>query len=547
MQININIQDPWDWNVLFETEMSNFLGSDYAISCDSATNGFRSILDYYRIVNSTIEIPTNTYVSIANQITLSNNKIKFLDMDWWGSYPIKINYPHNPASNFFYVMDSACELDENMFTKYFNMHNVDGVFYMILSFHHRKIINIGRGGMILTNNKNFTNWAHRYIYDGRDRNVLYKNDEIMINGNNFYMTPEYAKIGLKKLNKFKEDLYNRRTVIASSLDYKPLSNLPAFLTDRLETSIIYNWNSNYYHGGHFTDFFDSTFYKKYIILHPQDYSLGDTNSFESLLSNLDERANLQNKKIEIYLGCEYKSTKKYKNISFFIWDSIDFFSKDLKFKNYTGMEVETHKKKKFTTMINIKNGREFRLNVPRLLIKKKLLTEFNACIRTIEYTNEDISKYNLSDMPFKSVEHENFIGDVATLYDEYYNSIIDFVVETLNDVFFVTEKTTRPIFYKKPFLVYSCRGFHQKLESEYNIKKFDDIFNYEFDDEPDDLIRLEKLIDELDRVNKEHSNDFILERTKNITYHNYDQLHRLKFNKMKKINDTFYEVVFNQK
>ena len=50
--------------------------------------------------------------------------------------------------------------------------------FMILSFHKKKILNIGKGGMILTNDEKFVEWAKRpMIYDGRHKDRLYKDDE----------------------------------------------------------------------------------------------------------------------------------------------------------------------------------------------------------------------------------------------------------------------------------------------------------------------------------------------------------------------------------
>ena len=43
---------------------------------------------------------------------------------------------------------------------------------MILSFHLKKILNIGQGGMILTNRPHFNEWARPMIYDGRHKDLF---------------------------------------------------------------------------------------------------------------------------------------------------------------------------------------------------------------------------------------------------------------------------------------------------------------------------------------------------------------------------------------
>jgi len=87
--------------------------------------------------------------------------------------------------------------------------------YQILSFHHRKILNIGKGGMILTNDKDFVNWARPMIYDGRHIDRMYNEDELECIGYHMYMTPEDAEIGINifntKIKDFNEDCGSYRT------------------------------------------------------------------------------------------------------------------------------------------------------------------------------------------------------------------------------------------------------------------------------------------------------------------------------------------------
>ena len=62
--------------------------------------------------------------------------------------------------------------------------------FMVLSFHKKKILNIGKGGMILTNDEDFVKWSRPMIYDGRHKDKLYKDDEFECIGWYMYMTPE---------------------------------------------------------------------------------------------------------------------------------------------------------------------------------------------------------------------------------------------------------------------------------------------------------------------------------------------------------------------
>lgn len=67
----------------------------------------------------------------------------------------------------------------------------------------------------------------------------------------------------------------------------------------------------------------------------------------------------------------------------------------------------------------------------------------------------------------------------------YFNGFIDIVCETsaLEGYFIPTEKTAKPLGAFKPFLVLSSKNYHKNLYEEYGIKPYDEIFNYNFDNE----------------------------------------------------------------
>lgn len=191
VETKYKIKDSWDWVTHFENEIANYCGSKYAVACDSNSNAIRLVLHYLEIVNTDIVIPANTYVSVPNQIILSGNRPKFEDIDWNGMYPIG-------DTN---IIDAATALHKNMYSEYFDS-------YMILSFHLKKILNIGQGGMILTNDEKFNEWARPMIYDGRHKYKLYKEDEFECIGWHMYMSPESAKRGLEIFNSDRIKDYN---------------------------------------------------------------------------------------------------------------------------------------------------------------------------------------------------------------------------------------------------------------------------------------------------------------------------------------------------
>jgi dTDP-4-amino-4,6-dideoxygalactose transaminase len=197
------INDPWDWVTHFESEIANYCGSKYAVACDSNSNAIRLVLHYLGIVGQEIGIPARTYVSVPNQIILSGNKPVFDDYEWGGLY----KFGGAP------IVDAATAFYEGMY---------DNENFMILSFHLKKILNIGTGGMILTNDEHFNKWARPMIYDGRHTNKMYVDDEFECIGWHMYMTPEQAKRGLEIFHSPK--IHSTNPHCGGSWMYKDLSN-----------------------------------------------------------------------------------------------------------------------------------------------------------------------------------------------------------------------------------------------------------------------------------------------------------------------------------
>ena len=84
---------------------------------------------------------------------------------------------------------------------------------------------------------------------------------------------------------------------------------------------------------------------------------------------------------------------------------------------------------------------------------------------------------------------------------EFYNSFAQLVVESTTDEIFVTEKTIAPLFLGKPFMVASCQGFHKYLET-LGFKMYDEIFDYSFDDEPNQTMRFSMIADNFRKLSR---------------------------------------------
>lgn len=201
------IEDDWDWVTYFEKEIASFTGSKYAVACDSNSNAIRLLLHYLGIKNKKITIPARTYISVPNQIILSGNIPNFKEIEWDGQYKLG----DTP------IVDAATAFYKGMFEK-----NT----YTVLSFHFKKILNIGKGGMILTDDEKFNAWARPMIYDGRHKDRLYTQDTFECIGWHMYMTPEEAKRGLEIFYSDRVQPFNKN--VGSSLTYSDLREQPIF-------------------------------------------------------------------------------------------------------------------------------------------------------------------------------------------------------------------------------------------------------------------------------------------------------------------------------
>jgi hypothetical protein len=96
--------------------------------------------------------------------------------------------------------------------------------YMCLSFQHKKHLSLGRGGAILTDSLESAELLRKMVYDGRSRDKPWADQDIKILGYHYYMTPETAELGMKKLDLAKKT----EPRIWSHKDYPDLRTMTVF-------------------------------------------------------------------------------------------------------------------------------------------------------------------------------------------------------------------------------------------------------------------------------------------------------------------------------
>lgn len=181
----------WDNVEYFEDLVAEYAGSEYAVAVDSCTNALFLSMKYcaangHTPQHNTINIPSRTYISVPMQAMHCGYNVNLHNGHWTGAYQL------DPLP----VIDSAQRFTEHMYEHY------TGSLYC-LSFHSKKILSIGRGGMILTDDKNARDWLRRSRYDGRSS--LYYNEiddhTVPTIGWHMYMTPEEAVRGIEQFYK----------------------------------------------------------------------------------------------------------------------------------------------------------------------------------------------------------------------------------------------------------------------------------------------------------------------------------------------------------
>ena len=162
----------------FENKIANFFGSPYAIAVDCCTHALELCLRYQNIKKYTV--PKRTYVSVPLLAKKLGISFEWRDEDWE-------DYYYLGETN---IIDAAVLWKKDSYIP---------KTFMCLSFQFRKHLSLGRGGIILTDNKIAANYLKKMSYDGRIPNKPWREQNISIVGYHYYMTPETAELGLKKL------------------------------------------------------------------------------------------------------------------------------------------------------------------------------------------------------------------------------------------------------------------------------------------------------------------------------------------------------------
>jgi dTDP-4-amino-4,6-dideoxygalactose transaminase len=162
----------------FENKIATFFGAPYAIAVDSCTHGIELCLRYTNA--SEIKVPDRTYLSVPFLAPKLGIKLNWTrGIEWTDYYHVTDQ-----------VIDAAVLWKQNSY-----LPNT----FMNISFQYQKHLSLGRGGVILTDNKEAALQLKKMSYDGRLPNIPWRQQNIDTIGYHYYMTPETAQLGLNKL------------------------------------------------------------------------------------------------------------------------------------------------------------------------------------------------------------------------------------------------------------------------------------------------------------------------------------------------------------
>ena len=162
----------------FENEVAHWFDAPYGVAVDCCTHGIELCLRYNDI--QSIEVPKRTYLSVPFLADKLGIELKWKDETWVDYYKIG-------GTN---IYDAAVLWKKDSY--------IPGSF-MCLSFQFQKHLSLGRGGMILTDNKDAAIELKKMSYDGRHPLTPWREQNVKSMGYHYYMTPETAENGLKKL------------------------------------------------------------------------------------------------------------------------------------------------------------------------------------------------------------------------------------------------------------------------------------------------------------------------------------------------------------
>jgi len=168
---------------MFEETVAEYCGAPYAMAVDNATNALFLCMKYLKVENQELTIPARTFMSVPCAIIQAGNKVAFdKNHSAINGKKLRGQYKLEPTP----IWDSALTFTKGMY--------VAGQFQCLSFSGPHKFLKLGKGGMILMDNKDAYEWFKRATYFGR-RHTSHLEEKFDMLGWNYYMLPEIAARG----------------------------------------------------------------------------------------------------------------------------------------------------------------------------------------------------------------------------------------------------------------------------------------------------------------------------------------------------------------
>ena len=209
----------------FEENVASYLGVKHAIAVTSCTTGLHAVFEGLNIKGQEVLVPDYTYPATAEAVILAGGKPVLTDVDIesmnmtseileegydenmtvfspvsWAGVPLESDI-YKKANDFGLkcLEDSACSLGAKIGIDFVG--NIAD--FSCFSFHPRKVITTGEGGMITTNDEQMAEYCHSFKHFGA------KGSSFEIIGTNYKLSNILAAIGLIQMKKIEKIIQTR--------------------------------------------------------------------------------------------------------------------------------------------------------------------------------------------------------------------------------------------------------------------------------------------------------------------------------------------------
>lgn len=209
----------------FEREVARYVGTKHAIAVTSCTTGLHSVFECLNIKGQEVIVPDYTYPATAEAVILAGGKPVLVDVDLdsmnmtssileeahneamtvfcpvsWAGVPLESQiYQKAKKLGLKCLEDAACSLgakiDSGFVGKFAD--------YSCFSFHPRKVITTGEGGMITTDDDEMAEKFHSFKHFGM------KGSSFVTIGTNYKLSNILSAIGLIQMKKIEKIIQTR--------------------------------------------------------------------------------------------------------------------------------------------------------------------------------------------------------------------------------------------------------------------------------------------------------------------------------------------------